>query len=167
MYWALLFLIPDLHRLEPKDWGTASSRVLEIVLYSQEQRLIPSLCKQYYNSGMLTRLQRHSYSEFHILGCCIPPGGFAKALAALPHAALCRAPEVKIPVWLLDQHWLPIFGNSSCCHKPHSTDGKELLLPDGSKSSGSDSEGSGWWAPLVAPWGPTAALTCTVVSEHS
>lgn len=49
-------------------------------------------------------------------GLLYPPGGFAKAL---PHAALCRAPEVKIPICLLDQHWLPIFGNPSHCYKPY------------------------------------------------
>lgn len=86
---------------------------------------------------MLTRPETHPTSQQSILeqwnvhkaaetqlfqishplqGCCIPPGGFAKAL---PHAALCRAPEVKIPICLLDQHWLPIFGNPSDCYKPY------------------------------------------------
>lgn len=101
-------------------------------------------------------------------GCCIPPGGFAKALAALPHAALCRAPEVKIPIWLLDQ---PLATNIW----------KHIMLPQAQQCPQHGLRGipAPSWSKELSSWGvwlvgssvaqqsPTAALACTVVSEHS
>lgn len=172
MCWASLFFTPIWADWSWRTEGQHPPESWKWYWCSQDQRLIPSHSNQYYNSGMFTKLQRHSYSEFHILCRAV----VSRLMGLLKPWQPCRTLlSAELPRWKLQFGcWTNTGYQYLETHHAATSPAVPTALIEGDpcsqlehKSSGSRAEGSGWRAHRVARWSPTAALVHTVVSEHS